>query len=415
MLEQDIQSIKQRFEIVGTSPALTRDIEIAVQVAPTRLSVLITGENGVGKEHFPRIIHERSSRKHAPFFSVNCGAIPEGTIDSELFGHVKGAFTGAIADRKGYFEQADGGTLFLDEVGELPLTTQARLLRVLETGEFIKVGESKIQKTNVRVVAATNVNLPEAIAAKRFREDLFYRLCAVEIRVPALRERKEDIPLLFRKFASDFSAQNTGIPPVHLTDEAKQLLMNFPFPGNIRQLKNITEQVSVLGQSREITAEMLRPFLTDGNVALIAAHPSHLTTFHHPQGTPHDTPEMEWVYQALNVLRQEVASLKQEVSELRHASPMSSHSDTASGSLPVYTEDYPSAAPISHIRQEEKDDFQVAEEVTQEPTKPVSMEQAEKELIREALRRNAGSRKLAAEQLHISERTLYRKIKNYDL
>lgn len=418
MTEQEIQTIKQRYGIVGINAALTREIETAVQVAPTKLSVLITGENGVGKEHFPKIIHDYSSRKHGKFLSVNCGAIPEGTIDSELFGHIKGSFTGALTDRKGYFEQADGGTLFLDEVGELPLTTQTRLLRVLETGEFIRVGESEPRKTNVRVVAATNVNLPQAIANNRFREDLFYRLCAVEIRVPALRDRREDIPLLFRKFASDFAAQNTGIPVVHLTEEAKELLMNFPFPGNIRQLKNIAEQVSVMQESREISADMLRPFLrevpsmhTDTYGLALRGNQS-TRIYSNPNGMPHDTPEMDWVYQALNVLRQEVATLRQEVDELRNGGH-TSHSDH----IVSLTE----ATPISHIRQEEKENFQPAEEVAQETIhipvedKAVTLEQSEKNLIRDALKRNSGIRKLAAEELHISERTLYRKIKNYDL
>lgn len=418
MTEQEIQTIKQRYGIVGTNVALTREIETAVQVAPTKLSVLITGENGVGKEHFPKIIHDYSSRKHGKFLSVNCGAIPEGTIDSELFGHIKGSFTGALTDRKGYFEQADGGTLFLDEVGELPLTTQTRLLRVLETGEFIRVGESEPRKTNVRVVAATNVNLPQAIANNRFREDLFYRLCAVEIRVPALRDRREDIPLLFRKFASDFAAQNTGIPVVHLTEQAKELLMSFPFPGNIRQLKNIAEQVSVMQESREISADMLRPFLREAPAVHTDTYGLALRgnqgprIYSNPNGIPHDASEMEWVYQALNVLRQEVASLRQEVDELRNGAPVT-HNDH----IVALTE----ATPISHIRQEEKDNFQPAEEVAQDPIhipeedKAVTLEQSEKNLIREALRRNSGIRKLAAEELHISERTLYRKIKNYDL
>lgn len=441
MTEQELQTIKQRFGIIGTSPALTRDIETAVQVARTRLSVLISGENGVGKEHFPKIIHEYSARKHGPYFAINCGAIPEGTIDSELFGHIKGSFTGAIADRKGYFEQANNGTLFLDEVGELPLTTQARLLRVLETGEFIKMGESKIQKTNVRVIAATNVNLPEAIAEGRFREDLYYRLCAVEIHVPALRERPEDIPLLFRKFAADFAEQNE-MPTVRLTDEARQLLMRYPFAGNVRQLKNIAEQVSVLSESREVSAAMLQRCLPTTHGAPIRHHGGATAPYTNPGGNaPSDAPGADWIYQALNYLRQEVAQLRHEVDALRAGQSNSSadltplhpqhagHSEPLALAAPHAAED--EAYRLSTIHDPlERDAFIVAEELPDDsiapaetihvedvPTVagPVSIEQAEKELIREALRRNEGSRKMAASDLHISERTLYRKIKTYDL
>ena len=262
MTTNEIQSIKQRFEIIGNSPLLNRDIEIAVQVAKTDLSVLVTGESGVGKEHFPKIIHAYSARKHGPYFAVNCGAIPEGTIDSELFGHEKGAFTDAKAERKGYFEIANGGTLFLDEVGELPLQTQVRLLRVLETGEFIRMGSSQVQKTNVRVVAATNLNMKKAIEDGRFREDLYYRLNTVEIRVPALRDRKEDIPLLFRKFSVDF-CDRYHMPPLTLNEEATRLLQSYYWNGNIRQLKNIAEQVSVIEMDHHINAETLRHYLPD--------------------------------------------------------------------------------------------------------------------------------------------------------
>lgn len=262
----DIQQIKQRFGIIGNNAALNRAIDVALQVAPTDLSVLITGESGVGKEVFPQIIHQNSSRKHGQYIAVNCGAIPEGTIDSELFGHEKGSFTGALADRKGYFEVADGGTIFLDEAGELPLPTQARLLRVLESGEFIKVGSSKVQKTNVRIVAATNVNLVKAVGEGKFREDLYYRLNTVPIQIPPLRERSEDIVLLFRKFASD-CAEKYRMPPVHLDDEARQLLLSYRWPGNIRELKNVTERISILEEKREITAKTLRLYLPNVNVA----------------------------------------------------------------------------------------------------------------------------------------------------
>ena len=260
MQPSELQSVKQRFGIIGSSEMLNRAIDIALQVAPTDLSVLISGESGVGKENFPQIIHNYSHRKHGPYIAVNCGAIPEGTIDSELFGHEKGSFTGATADRKGYFEVADGGTIFLDEVGELPLSTQVRLLRVLEAGEFIKVGSSKTQKTNVRVVAATNINMQQAIRDGRFREDLYYRLNTVPISIPPLRDRKEDIPLLFRKFSADF-ADKYRMPPIRLTDEARMMLMNYYWNGNVRQLKNITEQISVIEQKREITPSILRNYL----------------------------------------------------------------------------------------------------------------------------------------------------------
>lgn len=264
---EDLQAIKQRFEIIGTNEGLNRAIDIARQVAPTDLSVLITGESGVGKEIFPRIIHFFSSRKHSPYIAVNCGAIPEGTIDSELFGHEKGAFTGALSDRKGYFEVTDGGTIFLDEVGELPLSTQARLLRVLETGEFIRVGSSKVQKTNVRVIAATNLDIPQAVKNGKFREDLYYRLNTIPIYIPPLRERKEDIPLLFRKFAADF-AEKYRMPAVRLTEEAIQLLEAYRWPGNIRQLKNITEQISIIEQERTVDASTLKKYLPAENTVL---------------------------------------------------------------------------------------------------------------------------------------------------
>ena len=270
MVKEEIQQVKQRFGIIGNTPELLRAVDVALQVAPTDLSVLITGESGTGKEFFPQIIHQNSRRKHGKYIAVNCGAIPEGTIDSELFGHEKGSFTGALSDRKGYFEEADGGTIFLDEVGELPLTTQARLLRVLETGEFIKVGSSKVLKTNVRIVAATNLNMIKAISDGRFREDLFYRLNTVPIQVPPLRERIDDILLLFRKFSNDF-AEKYRMPPIQLSEEAKKVLLEYRWPGNIRQLKNITEQISIIETSREVTAEIIRLYLPQYDIERLPA------------------------------------------------------------------------------------------------------------------------------------------------
>src|ERR1035437_3933714 len=306
----DIQEIKQRFGIIGSSPGLLHVIEIAVQVAPTDLSVLITGESGVGKESFPQIIHQFSHRKHGKYIAVNCGAIPEGTIDSELFGHEKGSFTGAMADRKGYFEVADGGTIFLDEVGELPLSTQVRLLRVLEAGEFIKVGSSKTQKTNVRVVAASNLNMVQATREGRFREDLFYRLNTVPIAVPALRERKEDIVLLFRKFASDF-AEKYRMPPIKLTEEAKILLTNYYWNGNVRQLKNITEQISVIEQSREISDQILKTYLPKDDIERLPAIFS-------KNGVDHKTfnSEREILYQVLFDMKKDMTDLTKIVHDL---------------------------------------------------------------------------------------------------
>lgn len=381
MTQQEIQNIKQRFGIIGVSPLLNRNIEIAVQVAPTDLSVLITGESGVGKEHFPHIIHAYSARKHGPYFAINCGAIPEGTIDSELFGHEKGAFTDARAERKGYFEIADGGTLFLDEVGELPLATQARLLRVLETGEYIRMGSSKVLKTNVRVVAATNLDMAKAIEQGRFRADLYYRLNSVEIRVPALRERKEDIPLLFRKFAVDF-AERYRIPPIRLNEEATRLLQSYYWNGNIRQLKHVAEQISVLETMRDINVQTLRLYLPENELqsSLVVAAPRVTDNGSYDQ-------EREMIFKMLFELKREVDLLKQQLAE-QHNRPVD---------------------PTPAVAQRSEDeDIQVAVEVK-------SMEDMEKETIRNALQRNDGNRKLTAKELHLSERTLYRKIKEYGL
>lgn len=389
----DLQQIKQRFGIIGNSVGLNRAIDVALQVAPTDLSVLITGESGVGKEVFPQIIHQNSARKHGSYIAVNCGAIPEGTIDSELFGHEKGSFTGALADRKGYFEVADGGTIFLDEAGELPLPTQARLLRVLETGEFIKVGSSKVQKTNVRIVAATNVNLVQAVADGKFREDLYYRLNTVPIQIPPLRERSEDIILLFRKFAAD-CAEKYRMPAVRLDDDARQLLLSYRWPGNIRELKNVTERISVIEEKREISADILRLYLPNVNVAkypVLVKQENEQRSFNN---------EREILYQILFDMRKDVNDLK----KLVH--------DIIGGTVPVSVdknETYPSTIhPVTTIQPP----VQKAETVEEES---MSLEDVEKDMIRRALERHNGKRKNAAADLKISERTLYRKIKEYNL
>ena len=390
MTTQDLQAIKQRFSIIGTNAQMNRAIEIAVQVAATDLSVLVTGENGVGKEFFPKIIHAYSARKHGPYFAVNCGAIPEGTIDSELFGHEKGAFTDAKSERKGYFEIADGGTLFLDEVGELPLPTQAKLLRVLETGEFIRMGASQVQKTNVRVVAATNQDLPRAIRQGRFREDLYYRLNTVEIKVPALRERKEDIPLLFRKFALD-SSQKYHMPTIRLNEEATEMLKNYYWNGNIRQLKNVAEQISVIETDHEITPAILSKYLPKSETA------SGLMLFgDRPTGDPYMN-EREMLYKVLFDMKRDIAELKQQVQ------------GHGFHSTPDYRE--PERRPERSVHPAEEE-YQVAEEVKEEPNTIVEME---KQTISRALQHNNGNRKMAAAELKVSERTLYRKIKEYNL
>lgn len=393
MIKVDVQQIKQRFGIIGNSPGLNRAIDVALQVAPTDLSVLITGESGVGKETFPQIIHQNSPRKHGQYIAVNCGAIPEGTIDSELFGHEKGSFTGALADRKGYFEVADGGTIFLDEVGELPIPTQARLLRVLETGEFIKVGSSKVLKTNVRIVAATNVNLIQAVADGKFREDLYYRLNTVPIQIPPLRERPDDIILLFRKFAGD-CAEKYRMPPVRLDDEARQLLTSYRWPGNVRELKNITERISVIEENRDITADVLRLYLPDLNVekypVLVKKQDNDQKFFNS---------EREILYQGLFDMKKDVNDLK----KLVH--------DIMGGKMPMPVAD---ETPYAHpIRPVHSAPIQEAEAVEEEET--LSLEEVEKEMIRKALEKHNGRRKNAAADLKISERTLYRKIKEYNL
>ena len=419
MAKPDIQQVKQRFGIIGNSADLNRAIDVALQVAPTDMSVLITGESGVGKESFPQIIHQFSKRKHGTYIAVNCGSIPEGTIDSELFGHEKGSFTGATGERKGYFEVANGGTLFLDEVGELPMSTQARLLRVLETGEYIKVGSSKVEKTDVRVVAATNLDMIKASREGRFREDLYYRLNTVPIRIPALRDRKDDIPLLFRKFASD-CAEKYKMPSVVLTDSAKEMLKKYSWPGNIRQLKNITEQISIIEEERDITPEILKNYLPVDEVGII------------PIGTVGNNAgeqklfsnEREILYQVLFDMRKDMNELKRIVHDLvsgktpsvadkvsLKTTELSSYDDVEQAKRICYPVPYeannsvsmPSVNPAEEVVE---DDY--AEEVA-------SLEDVEKDMIKRALEKHKGKRKAAAQDLKISERTLYRKIKEYNL
>lgn len=407
----DIQGIKQRFGIIGNAPALNRAIEVAVQVAPTDLSVLITGESGTGKEMFPQIIHQYSVRKHGKYIAVNCGAIPEGTIDSELFGHEKGSFTGALADRKGYFEEADGGTIFLDEIGELPLATQVRLLRVLETGEFIKVGSSKMLKTNVRVIAATNVDLPVAIQQGKFREDLYYRLNTVPITVPPLRHRSDDVYLLFRKFSADF-ADRYRMPPVRLDDEARQLLTSFSWPGNVRQLKNITEQISIIEKEREITAPVIRNYLP-------VSSQSNLPALFRETGEKTFGSEREILYQVLFDMKRDMNDLKKLVLDLMHErDDIPENDDHAQIIRKLYqnekvelVNDKKTVNPIQ-IDTFSKEDILDTEEFVEES---LSLEDKEIELIRKALEKHNGKRKFAAQELGISERTLYRKIKEYNI
>jgi len=398
----DIQTIKHRFGIIGNSPLLEREIEKALLIAPTDLTVLIIGESGVGKEVFPQIIHQNSSRKHGSYFAVNCGAIPEGTIDSELFGHEKGSFTGALAERKGYFEVADKGTIFLDEVGELPLATQARLLRVLESGEFIKVGSSKVQKTDVRIVAATNLDLVKAIRNGKFREDLYYRLNTVPAFIPPLRDRKEDIFLLFKKFSNDF-AEKYRMPPIHLTEEAKHILINYRWPGNIRELKNITERMSIIEQEREISVDVLKTYLVNPDIGL----PALLQT---DSEKPFLNSEREIMYRLL-------FDMKKDIDELKKSIPEWTKSKSPVAEIPhVYAPPHPVAE-----KDIEEEPVLYADEYTEEETKTppeskaLSLEEVEKEMIIKALERNGGRRRSAASDLKISERTLYRKIKEYGL
>jgi DNA-binding NtrC family response regulator len=409
-----IQSIKQRFEIIGNDPQLNRAIGKAIRVSPTDISVLVTGESGVGKESIPRIIHQLSLRKHGKFIAVNCGAIPEGTIDSELFGHEKGAFTGATSTRSGYFEEADGGTIFLDEVGELPLTTQVRLLRVLENGEFLKVGSSQVQKTNVRIVAATNLDMPKAIQQGKFREDLFYRLSTVEIILPPLRERNGDIHLLFRKFAADF-AQKYKMPTVRLDEQAQQLLERQQWHGNIRQLRNVAEQLSVLEQDRAIGVDTLGLYLPDHNTRLPAVVSSTSS------GGSDFGSEREILYKVLFDMKSDLNDLKQLTLELMNSSNTEQvRSDNEGLIQKIYGEEQnpperllPSANETNSYPKKTDDNFDYAEEIEEEET--LSLIDKELELIKKALERNNGKRKAAADELGISERTLYRKIKQFDI
>ena len=400
MEQKDLQRIKQQFSIIGNSAQLNRGIEIAVQVALTDLSVLITGESGVGKEHFPKIIHQYSARKHGPYFAINCGAIPEGTIDAELFGHTKGAFTDAKSERKGYFEQADGGTLFLDEVGELPLSTQARLLRVLETGEFIRVGDSKVQKTNVRVVAATNLNIPKAIEEGRFREDLYYRLNTIEIKVPALRERKEDIPLLFRKFVVDF-AEKYRMPAIRLTEDANELLKSYYWQGNVRQLKNVAQQISLIEERREITADVLAHYLP--------AHQMHrglvVTGQQAQQSVPME--ELKMLYNVVGAMKREMDMLKTQIEQLQKG-----HDSRAKIEDEIVEWEQGQVLPSSVVSMAPEE---IPEVAVEEATKELKLSDMERETIRKALAHNGGNRKATAVELGLSERTLYRKIKEYGL
>lgn len=406
-----VQEVKQRFGIIGTQSALDRAVFKAVQVAATDISVLVTGESGVGKENIPKIIHHLSHRKHAPLVAVNCGAIPEGTIDSELFGHEKGAFTGAAGARKGYFEEADGGTIFLDEVGELPLGTQVRLLRVLETGEFIKVGSSKAQKVNVRVVGATNVDMLEKIDKGQFREDLYYRLNTVEISLPPLRERKGDIHLLFRKFAQDFS-QKYRVPAVRLSDEAVRVLETYRWPGNIRQLRNLVEQLCVVESDREINAEVLRQYIPEIDRRSVPARRDDALSQSEFQT------EREILYKVLFDMRNDLNNLKQVVAGLAGGSFQAPQAQPAEASLPVLRHSEPAPAPeVSRYMDLPQDDDEETLDVDSavEPDERLSLLDLELETIRRVLERHKGRRKNAAAELGISERTLYRKIKQFGL
>tara|TARA_R110001599_G_scaffold195088_1_gene391375 strand:- start:3666 stop:4898 length:1233 start_codon:yes stop_codon:yes gene_type:complete len=409
---ENLQVIKQRFGIIGNDLHLNRALEKAIRVAPTDISVLVTGESGVGKESIPKIIHQLSHRKHAKYIAVNCGAIPEGTIDSELFGHEKGAFTGASASRKGYFEVADGGTFFLDEVGELPLTTQVRLLRVLENGEFIKVGSSQVQKTNVRIVAATNLKMANAIQKGKFREDLFYRLSTIEISLPPLRERKEDIHLLFRKFAADF-AQKYGMPTIRLEENAIQLLTNYRFPGNIRQLRNIAEQVSVVEENRLINAEKLILYLPNnqGNLpAVIGNSGSSNSDFAN---------ERDIMYKILFDMRNDINDLKKLTLDILKNDDIDDLQEENHKLLEkIYKEQHGSSnvEVVQISKQNSVDNDNTYDFIeTIEEDESLSLQDKEVEMIKKSLEKNNNKRKLAAKELGISERTLYRKIKQYDL
>lgn len=419
METSQLQRLKQRYGIVGNDDALNHALEIALKISPVDLSVLIMGENGVGKEIFPRVIHDHSLRKGKKYLAVNCGAIPDGTIDSELFGHEKGAFTGAVERREGYFAVADGGTLFLDEVGELPLPTQARLLRVLETGEYIPVGASEVKRTDVRIVAATNVDMEKAIADGKFREDLFYRLNSVSINIPPLRQRGADVVLLFRKFALEMS-EKYKMPPIRLTPEAQKMLVSYAWPGNVRQLKNIAENMSVTSEEREITPEILSLYLPAENISQ-----GHVVALASKEETHSFEKEREFIYQMLFDLRREVAELKRMVGE-KHLPMVGRDTDSPTSSsrgLAIYQPQPALGRPMEKTDNsliqdaEEVTDNDVAAKETDEEDVVVdgSLEEMERKSIKSVLNKNNGNRRLAAKQLGISERTLYRKIKEYDL
>ncbi len=405
----DIQSIKQRFGIIGHDSRLERAIQVAVTVAPTDLTVLITGESGVGKEVFPKIIHQSSARKHGPYIAVNCGAIPEGTIDSELFGHEKGSFTGAYEARKGYFEVVNGGTIFLDEVAELPLSTQVRLLRVLESGEFIKVGSSKVQKTDVRVVAATNVNIPEAIEKGRFRQDLYYRLNTVPVTIPSLRERKGDIIMLFKKFSTDF-AEKYRVPVLQLTDDAAEMLENYRWPGNIRQLRNVTEQISIIEKNRLINAQTLKGYLPAEHVPL-------LPVLYNREKDDEKLSERDILYKVLFDMKRDIMELKKTVANLLEGKPADDHFAPESAAHRFHHFDQAQKnlehrfASLSDELQEEEHEVIPTEIISE----TLSLQKKEMDMIRQALEKHKGKRKNAANELGISERTLYRKIKEYNI
>ena len=415
----NLQTIKNRFGIIGNSNALNRALDVAVQVAPTDITVLITGESGTGKENMPKIIHHYSKRKHNEYIAVNCGAIPEGTIDSELFGHEKGAFTGATDSRKGYFEVADGGTIFLDEVAELPLPTQVRLLRVLETGEYIRVGSSKVKKTNVRIIAATNINVHKAIERGKFREDLFYRLSTVPIWLPPLKERKNDIHLLFRKFSADF-AEKYRMPGIKLHENCVEKLINYPWPGNIRQLKNVAEQISVIENEREVSLETLSKYLPNNGFG------SNLPMVIDQKQNNEDFSERDLLYKVLFDMRNDVTEMKRVIVDLINNNNLSSNeksaiitrlknpekSEPANDYFNDQNEDFTiETKPIHNYNDKYQEPFQESVEIEES----LSLEEREKELIQKALRKHNGRRKNAAKELGISERTLYRKIKEYEI
>jgi|TARA_B100001093_G_scaffold74144_2_gene64855 transcriptional regulator with PAS, ATPase and Fis domain len=413
-MELTTQTIKQRFTIIGNDHFLNRAIEKAVRVSPTDISVLVTGESGVGKESFPKIIHQLSHRKHNKYIAVNCGAIPEGTIDSELFGHEKGAFTGANSSRKGYFEVADGGTIFLDEVGELPLTTQVRLLRVLENGEFIKVGSSEVHKTNVRIVAATNLNMDSAIQKGKFREDLFYRLSTVEIKVPPLRDRKEDIHLLFRKFASDF-AKKYNMPTIRLDENAQKLLTMYSWNGNVRQLRNVAEQLSVLEEKRNVSVSLLKSYLPELSSNLPAV-------INKNKDSSDFSNEREILYKILFDMKKDLNDLKKITKHLNSEESSIDYKSEEKNTLEKLYNNSSNSSDLIEINKKKvdfkshevsDDKYHFAEEISEEET--LSIHDKELELIIKALERNGGKRKAAAKELGISERTLYRKIKQHDI